>query len=359
MARNTEAIISTNALRANVERVRAYTSQQKIMAVIKANAYGHGSVNVATTIEPQVDAFAVCCLEEGLELRESGIKKPIILLEGFFQAEELPTILKNRLQVVIHSAFQLHVLQQAKLSRQLDVWLKVDSGMHRLGFNLKDVHQVWQMLQELPKIAKPIRLMTHLACADNLQDESTPLQIHRFTKVAKDWETERSVANSAGIIGWPQSHGDWVRPGIMLYGSSPFPGRTGEEEELSPVMQFQSTLINIRRCRKGDNIGYGATWTCPQAMLVGVIATGYADGYPRHAPTGTPVLVNGKRVPLIGRVSMDMITVDLRGQPNVREGDSVILWGKDLPVEEVAHHAGTISYELLSKVGSRVRRILR
>jgi len=357
MTRPTQAIIDLSALQYNLQRVRTCATQQRIIAVIKADGYGHGAVRVAQALNSKVEAFAVCCLEEAIELREAGIQLPILLLEGFYQIDELPFIIQHNLQIVIHTPTQVTYLLKAQLEQPVSVWLKVDSGMHRLGFTPLEIGETWKRFMQCAHIAKPIRLLSHLSCADDRDSSRTSEQIQRFKAIAKGLETETSLANSAGILGWPQTHRDWVRPGIMLYGASPFIASVAKTEDLQPVMQLQSALISVKQHRQGDAIGYGATWRCPQAMPVGVVAIGYADGYPRHAPAGTPVLVNGRRVPLIGRVSMDMITVDLRSQPNARVGDPVVLWGRNLPVEEIATHAGTIAYELLCHVSRRVRRI--
>lgn len=355
--RPVQAIIDSAALHANLQRIRACAPQQRVLAVVKANGYGHGAVKVAKTLQTEVDAFAVCDLDEAMTLREAGITLPIVLLGGFYHPDELPLISQQNLQVVVHTPFQVEQLLHANLSQPINIWLKVDTGMHRLGFNTRDVGKAWKHLNQSPVIAKPIRWMSHLACADNRQNPDTELQYQQFIAITRGMETELSLASSAGILGWPQTHMQWVRPGLMLYGVSPFMDSVGRNEGLQPVMQLQSALMSVKQCQRGATIGYGATWRCPQAMPVGVVAAGYADGYPRHAPSGTPVLVNGRRVPLVGRVSMDMLMVDLRSQPNARIGDPVVLWGKNLPVEEIATLAGTIAYELLCHVGNRVKRI--
>lgn len=354
MSRPACAIIDTAALRANLQRVSACAPTQRIMAVIKANAYGHGAIQVAKVLEPQVDAFAVACIEEALPLREAGITVPIVLLEGFFHVDELPLIAAHQLQIVVHNATQLEHLFNIQLAKPIQVWLKVDTGMHRLGFAPHEVEAIYGRLQQCPQINPPIRLLSHLACADDRQDQTTLAQTQRFMTLVNALKVEASFANSAGILAWPQTHVDWVRPGIMLYGVSPFTDTTAAAEGLQPVMQLQSVLTNVNYCQPGETVGYGGTWRCPENMPIGVVAIGYADGYPRHAPSGTPVLVNGKRVPLIGRVSMDMITVDLRTQPHAQVGDPVILWGNNLPIEEIAHSAGTIAYELLCNVSKRI-----
>jgi alanine racemase len=353
MSRPTCAIIDTAALLANLQRVSACAPTQRIMAVIKANAYGHGAIPVARVLEPQVDAFAVACIEEALPLREAGITIPIVLLEGFFHVDELPLIAAQQLQIVVHNTTQLEQLLNIRLAKPIKVWLKVDTGMHRLGFALDEIETVYRQLQQCSQIQPPLRLLSHLACADDRQDPTTIVQTQRFMTLVNTLKVEASFANSAGILGWPQTHVDWVRPGIMLYGVSPFTDATATATGLQPVMQLQSVLTSVKYCQSGETVGYGGTWRCPENMPIGVVAIGYADGYPRHAPSGTPVLVNGKRVPLIGRVSMDMITVDLRTQPHAQVGDPVILWGNNLPIEEIAQLAGTIAYELLCNVSKR------
>lgn len=350
MSRPARAIIDLDALRANLQRVHACAPNQRIMGAIKANAYGHGAVKVAKALESQLDAFAVRCFEEAFALRLSGITCPIILLEGFFSADELPAIVEQNLQIVVHTAWQFKILLSVQLSKPISVWLKVDTGMHRLGLAPNDIVLMYRHLKQCTSIADPIRLMSHLACADDRHNDMTVRQSDIFFELVDTLKAESSLANSAGILGWPQTHADWVRPGIMLYGVSPFPDTIAKQSGLQAVMQLESALISIKRIQKGEGIGYGSTWICPKTMLVGIVAIGYADGYPRHAPSGTPVLVNDTYVPLIGRVSMDMIAVDLRSQENAKVGDPVILWGKDLPVEEIARLSGTIAYELLCHV---------
>ncbi|MCK5662178.1 MAG: alanine racemase [Thiotrichaceae bacterium] len=349
MSRPARAIIDLAALCANLQRVHTCAPTQHIMGAIKANAYGHGAVRVAKTLESNIDAFAVRCFEEAFKLRVAGITRPIILLEGFFSPDELPAIIEQDLQIVVHTARQVEVLLNTQLAKPVTVWLKVDTGMHRLGFA---PHEIEPIYRRLKRVAKKIRLMSHLACADDRQDETTVKQTEIFLTLVTTLNLEASLANSAGILGWPQTYVDWVRPGIMLYGVSPFPDIVAKNTGLQPVMQLESTLISIKHLNKGERIGYGATWRCPQDMPIGIVAIGYADGYPRHAPSGTPVLLNDQYVPLVGRVSMDMIAVDLRSQPHAMIDDPVILWGKDLPVEEIATLAGTIAYELLCNVSS-------
>lgn len=324
------------------------------MAIIKANAYGHGTVEVARAL-PDADAFGVACTEEAIALREAGFDRRIVLLEGLFDAADIALINAFRLDVVVHHGSQLELLERGRLGRPLDAWLKVDSGMNRLGFAPGEAAAARARLAAVRGIGS-VRLLTHFACADDLASDFTSTQLQRFSSCAAGLPGERSLANSAAILGWPETHADWVRPGIMLYGASPLLGKGALALDLRPVMTLSTRLIAVNARHRGDPVGYGGDWVCPSDMNVGVAAIGYGDGYPRHAPGGMPVLVNGERVPLAGRVSMDMICLDLSAQPRARVGDEVILWGEGLPVEEVAARAGTISYELFCGVGRRVVR---
>ena len=358
MNRAVHAVIDLAALRHNLKRARTANAGAKQYAVIKADGYGHGLVPVARAMT-EADGFAVASLEEAVLLREAGITPPILLLEGFFQADELPLIQHHQLAIVVHHVAQVDALEALSASgveTPLPVWLKVDTGMHRLGFSVEETPLIWDRLSACAAVVQSPRLMTHLACADDFQHPATLEQLARFNKLLPETDAECSVANSAGILGWMGSHGDIDRPGIMLYGVSPFICETGAKRHLLPVMTLRSELIALNACREGDAVGYGATWHCPEDMPVGVVAIGYGDGYPRHAPAGTPVLVNGVEVPLIGRVSMDMICVDLRKLPNAKVGDAVVLWGEGLPAETVAVAASTIAYDLFCGVAGRVPR---
>lgn len=352
MSRPAKVIISLSALRHNFARIRTLAPDPKIMAIVKADAYGHGIAHIAQSLE-KVDAFGVACLEEARELRQANIKQRINLLEGPYTREELYEISQLGLDIVAHDISQVEMLEQTQVGKSIDVWLKVDTGMHRLGFPPELVHAVITRLQQTNSV-KDIRLMTHLANANDRANAMTADQIQCFHQVAKNEIMERTIANSAGIMGFPDAHADWVRPGIMLYGVSPFSDSQGLQEGLRPVMTLQSQLITVKQLKAGEPVGYGATWCCPEDMSVGVVATGYGDGYPRHAKSGTPVLVNGKRVKLIGRASMDMLTVDLRTQPQAKTGDPVVLWGEGLPVEAIAKQADTIPYEVLCAVHKRL-----
>ena len=352
MSRPAKVAISLSALRHNFSRIRTLAPDSKIMAIVKADAYGHGIAHIAQSLE-RADAFGVACLEEARELRQAKIQQRIILLEGPYAGEELNEISELKLDIVVHDISQVEMLEQTQPNKHIDVWLKIDTGMHRLGFMPDLVNDVISRLQQTNSV-KDMRLMTHLASANDRANPMTSEQIQYFNQVTENQNVEKTIANSAAIMAFPDAHVDWVRPGIMLYGVSPFSDSQGPREGLKPVMTLQSRLITVKQLKAGDAVGYGATWRCPEDMLVGVVAAGYGDGYPRHAKSGTPVLVNGKRVELIGRASMDMLTVDLRSQAQARTGDPVILWGEGLPVEEIANHADTIPYEVLCGVHKRL-----
>lgn len=360
MTRAARAVINLSALKHNLQRARAAAPRSQQFAVIKANGYGHGMVPVARALS-DADGFAVASVEEAIELRNAGVKHPILLLEGFFHNDELEQIQQNNIQVVVHHENQLVELeklfyQNPSSSNSIIAWLKVDTGMHRLGFNSDEVENKYQRLMKCGCVEKPIRFMTHLANADDLKDKKSQQQIELFNNLLVDEEVKRSIANSAGILGWMASYSDVARPGILLYGVSPFLQEVAADRGLLPVMTLHSEIIAVKHCKKGDAVGYGGAWVCPEDMQIGVIGVGYGDGYPRHAETGTPVLVNGDRVPLVGRVSMDMICVDLRDKEDVKPGDEVILWGDGLPAEEIAQSASTIAYDLFCGVTSRVPR---
>lgn len=346
------AYIDCLALRHNLHQVKNFAPSSRIMAMVKANAYGHGLLRVATHLS-MADAFGVATLEEAMILRESGIEKPIVVMGGFINANELKLMAEKQLTAVVHHAKQLLLLQNTPLTSPLSIWLKLDSGMHRLGFLPEEFSAAYAQLSDCSNIKKPIGFFTHLACSDELDNPYTLQQIDTFEKNIL-WPGPRSLACSAAMIAFPQICSDWVRPGIMLYGVSPFKSRIGSSFNLKPVMTLTSRLIAVKQLRKADAVGYGATWVCPKDMPLGVVSIGYGDGYPRQARQGTPVLVNGEYCALVGRVSMDLICIDLSNQPDAAVGDTVILWGKGLPVEKIAFYADTIAYELLCKVTTRV-----
>lgn len=353
MTRPARVVINLDALRHNLSRVRELAPGARIIAIVKADAYGHGITRVARAI-PDVDAFGVACVEEARQLREAGIRQRILLLEGPYAPAELEEIRSLKLEIVVHDLSQVEYLETAAPGEPFVVWLKLDSGMHRLGFLPEHFHEIWQRLHNCPSVAANMHIMSHFAVAGERDNPMTRSQLQCFTSYSRSLKAEKSIANSAGILAFRDSHMDWVRPGLMLYGVSPMNDSTSNEEGLRPVMTLESRLIAVKQLRKDDMVGYGATYSCPEDMPVGVVAAGYGDGYPRHAPSGTPVLINGERACLIGRASMDMLTVDLRGQPGAKVGDPVVLWGEGLPVEEIARHAGTIPYELLCGVHKRL-----
>lgn len=349
MTRPARVTVDLDALRHNLQRVRALAPGRRIMAVIKADAYGHGIERAARALR-DADAFGVACLEEARQLRVAGVRGPVTLLEGPFAAGELLEISRLELEIVVHSPAQLDMLERTALENPVAAWLKVDSGMHRLGFDPAFVPKAWQRLSDCAAVRGPTRLMTHLARAAAPEDSMTAVQLERFAAACDGLPGERSIANSAAILACPASHADWVRPGLMLYGVSPLVGGTGAGHGLKPVMSLRSELISVRHVRAGESVGYGATWTCPEDMPIGVVAAGYGDGFPRHARSGTPILVNGIRCAIIGYASMDMLTVDLRAAPDAGVGSGVELWGPGLPIEEIAAHSGTVAYELLCGV---------
>lgn len=348
------AYIDLEALRHNIETLRGMTPNARVWAMIKANAYGHGLVPVAHALSSFADGFGVARLDEAFLLRAQGVVNPILLLEGFYGVSDLEILVKNNLETAVHSIEQLEALEAASLSRPLKVWLKIDTGMHRLGIRPEHVPDVIARLSACSNVAKPLNFISHFACADALENPLTQEQITLFSQLTKNMDGLKSLAASSACLMWPKSHFDVVRPGITLYGVSPFENKCGADFGLKPVMTMTSNLIAVREAKKGERIGYGATWMAKEDTMLGVVAMGYGDGYPRLAPSGTPVLVNGRRVFLAGRVSMDMLTVDLGKNAKDRVGDDVILWGDKLPVEEVARHIGTIAYELVTNITSRV-----
>lgn len=353
MRRAARAQIDLGALRHNFMRARACAPQSRIAAMVKADAYGHGLVDVASTLTECADALGVACIPEALALRDAGIPGRILVTQGFKHADELREAVRHGLDVVVHEPSQLACLERAALPVLPAIWLKLDTGMHRLGFLPSELPAAHAALMRLNGIAQPPGLLTHFACADEAAHPLTSVQLERFDAATARLPGERSMANSAAVLTLPSAHRDWVRPGIMLYGGSPLAHRSAAELDLHPVMSLRAPLIAINRRPRGESVGYGATFVCPEDMPIGIVAIGYGDGYPRHAENGTPVLLNGRRAALVGRVSMDMLAVDLRGVP-ARVGDEAVLWGvEELPVDEVARRAQTIGYELLCGAGSR------
>lgn len=352
--RPAQAIIDLKALRLNYQ-LASSLSGNKAIAVIKADAYGHGAVECARALEKETSAFAVAFLEEALELREAGILNPILLLEGFFEERELAQIDQYNLWPVIHSHWQITALEKAQLSKPLTIFLKMDSGMHRVGFFPEDTPTAYQKLLATKKVAHTI-LMTHFARADELEIDYTQKQYSAFKEVANQLSLETCVCNSPTLLAWPEIKSHWVRPGIMLYGASPFEHPQHTANQLTPVMTLQSKIISVRTLAQGESIGYGGLYTTNKPSRIGVVAMGYADGYPRHVPNDTPVMVAGEKTRLIGRVSMDMLTVDLTDLPQAELGSDVELWGKNILASDVALHAKTIPYQLFCNIKRVPRR---
>ncbi|UGB36983.1 alanine racemase [Frateuria soli] len=355
MSRTTTATIHLGALRHNLARIKAMAAPARVMAVVKADAYGHGLERVARALDGDAECFAVAALGDGLRLRAAGHRQRIVVLSGPDQPGDIAEMQRLQLDAAIHHEAQLHWLAEARPGRgRLRVWLKIDSGMHRLGFAPERVAGVHARLAAMPGLDPEIGLLSHFSDSEVFDGEQTRAQIARFAEATRGLDGPRSLSNSAAVLGWPQARADWVRTGGLLYGLSVVEGKSGADFGFRPAMTLATRLIAINRTARGESIGYNGTWTCPEDMPVGVAAVGYGDGYPRSAASGTPVLVGDTRVPLIGRVSMDLITLDLRGAPEAKVGDRVVLWGERLPVETVARHAGTISYDLTCGMTRRV-----
>ncbi|MDF1644900.1 MAG: alanine racemase [Pseudomonadales bacterium] len=352
MARSATASIDLTALRHNLQRVREFAPGRKIIAVVKADGYGHGIIEVARSLNT-ADLLGVACIEEAIQLRKAGIEIGILLLEGFFDSSELAQIERYDLETVIHHPLQLDQICEHSFKQPPSIWIKLDTGMHRLGFEPTQFKAVYQQLQQSGN-TRAIRAMTHLACSDETDNPLTPKQHAAFQAATKAFDIDLSIAASAAIIAWPQTHENWVRPGLMLYGVSPFADQIGANHQLQAAMLFQSKIISIKTIQCGESVGYGASWVAQRESKIGVIAVGYGDGYPRHAPSGTPVLIKGNRVKLAGRVSMDMICVDLTDHPEIQFGDTATLWGAELPVEEIARRCNAIPYQLLCGLTQRV-----
>jgi len=350
MPRPIRAAISQGALEHNLLVAKAYAAAAKIWAVIKANAYGHGLERAARGLE-LADGFAVLDFQEAERLRLAGVAKPILMLEGFFKPADIALIHRYGLTPVIHNPEQVEMLRLTALPGEIDVYVKVNSGMNRLGFTVDNLRAAYNAIRMHAQV-RQVTLMTHFADADGASGVAG--QLEWFRDLTKDYEAPRSLANSAALIRFPETRGDWVRPGIMLYGCSPFADRSAESLELKPAMTLTSEIIATQHLQPGERIGYGFGYEAVGEMTIGVVACGYADGYPRHAPIGTPVLVNGKRARIVGRVSMDMICVDISDIPEAYIGTPVTLWGEGLSADEVAAAAGTLSYELLCALAARV-----
>lgn len=350
MSRPACALIDLEALRHNHHLARERHGG-RVLAVLKANAYGHGALRCAQALAPLADGFAVAFLEEALALRAAGITAPILLLEGVFSASELEAVREHRLWTVVHHAEQILMIERsAQPPASLRVWLKLDSGMHRAGFAPQQLRVAHARLLASGKLDRPPVLMSHFARADEPEVEATRRQLEVFASATQGLAGETSLCNSAGLLAWPQAHGDWARPGILLYGADPIADPQCGGHGLRPVMRLQSAVFAVRELAPGEALGYGGSFVAEQPTRVGLVAMGYADGYPRRAPTGTPVAVDGRISRTLGRVSMDMMTVDLSQLPEAGLGSQVELWGPQVDVNQVAQRAGTIAYELLCNV---------
>jgi alanine racemase len=362
--------INTQALRHNIELIKTYAPNQKLLAMIKANAYGQNILLYSKTLEKLVDGFGVARLKEALAVQENGYDGKILLVEGFFDREELLKTLSRRFDTVVHCEEQLALLEEvsreydneqnknfwkrkAKIYFPVDVWLKIDTGMHRLGVHPEDVAKFYDRLKAC-SLVNSINFVSHFSRADDLTCGYTEKQIAAFEQATNPYPNHnRSISASSGILYWKQAHYEWVRPGIIMHGISPH-ATPITDLGFKPVITLSSSLIAVRTHKAGEPVGYGGTWVAEKDTKLGVIAIGYGDGYPRNAPVGTPVLINGRKVPVVGRVSMDMMTVDLGVDSQDKVGDDVILWGEDLLIEEVANKIGVISYELITQLTPRV-----
>ncbi|WP_273860085.1 alanine racemase [Photobacterium sp. GSS17] len=355
MGRAATATINLDAFRHNYRLAKSVAPEQKAIAIVKADAYGHGAVKLAFALENEADAFGVACIEEAIELREAGIKQPILLLEGFFTEDELPVISDNNFWCAVHSLEQIDIIARSQLNQPVNFWLKMDSGMHRLGVSPQDYRLAYDKLRSLPQVNE-IVLMSHFADADAFGSAITAQQISCFEEISRDIDAPVSIANSAAAMEHTSTRREFQRPGLMLYGSSPFEAAQPMAEQLQPVMTLTSEVIAVRELGPGDGVGYGHRFVCDGPTKVGTVAIGYADGYPRHAKDGTPVLVNGQRTRIIGRVSMDMLTVDLTHIDDARVGAKVELWGDNLLAAEVAPYCDTVPYTLFTGITRRVHK---
>ena len=353
MSRSATATIHLDALRGNLARVRLLAEGAKVMAVVKADAYGHGLERCARALGA-ADAFGVASIADGLRLRAAGHRQRIVVLSGPDAASDLAEMRRLRLEAVIHHESQLAMLEAEQGGDPLKVWLKLDTGMHRLGFAPERARELHGRLAALPSVDKAIVLMTHFASSDEFENDLTARQTQCFLDATQGIPGERALSNSAGLLGWPMARGNWVRVGGLLYGLSVAEGKAGADYGFAPAMTLTTRLVAVNRVARGERVGYGATYECPEDMPVGVAAIGYGDGYPRSARSGTPVLVGDAPAAVIGRVSMDLLTLDLRDAPDAKVGDVVTLWGPRLPAEVIAEHANTISYELTCGVTRRV-----
>jgi alanine racemase len=357
MSRPARAIINLSRLKRNFDIAQSLSPNSKTIAVVKANGYGHGLKEVALALDNDADALAVACIDEALEIRAAGVKSPVIILEGFYDKNEVDVAVANNFWLVLSCLESIEHISKMELKGRLTLWLKVETGMHRFGLSYDDFKTAYVKILGCNSINKNIVVMTHFACADELENTMTSDQIIEFKNITSGLNIQFSLANSAALLAWPESHSHWNRPGYMLYGESPLSQEHVNATGIKPVMTLKSAITTIKFIKSGDSVGYGSIWTANRDSKIATVAIGYGDGYPRNARNGTPVLVNGARIPLVGRVSMGVITIDITEQKDIAVGDEVILWGEGLSISEVASHAGTLGYELLAGMPARVPRI--
>ena len=357
MARPSHVKIDLQALRSNYQWACDLAPESKTMAIIKADAYGHGAVACARALDDLAPAFGVACIEEAIQLREAGITKPILLLEGAFTDDEVVTASEQGFWLMVEDPWQVDAIVDTKLSQPVQVWVKMDTGMHRLGLAPFRLPELMGKLEASPNVADGMIMASHFACADELNNDFTRQQIQFFHDHLPSSDMPYSLANSAGILAWPEAHGTWNRAGFMLYGNTPLDGDHASNEGLTPVMSLNSAVISLRQVAVGESVGYGKSWTAERPSTIATVAMGYADGYPRHAGTGTPLLVNQQPASLIGRVSMDMITIDVTDIEGVEVGSPVCFWGAELSANKVAETMGTIGYELMTRMGLRLPKV--
>lgn len=356
MARPTRLVIDPKALLHNLNQIKLKAPGKLIIAMVKANAYGCGIQNVVPILAGNVGGFGVACIEEALNIRSIGVTDPCIVFQGIFSKDEPDLFVNHNLTAVLHTEEQVDWVLERQLSAPLKIWLKVNTGMNRLGFEPEALYKQLARLQNCSWIHRDINLLTHLACAEEVSNPATQQQLDSFNRLDKGAFKQCSIANSAGIIAWPSAHADIIRPGIMLYGVSPFTNGCGLDLNLQPAMRFISALTAIHHIAPHSPVGYGGTWQSDKDAVVGIVAAGYGDGYPRHITAGTPVWINGYQAPIIGHVSMDTLSIDLTNLPPMQIGERVELWGMHIPVEKIALLAKTSPYELICQVGERIRK---
>ena len=355
ISRNTQAVIDLNAIIKNYQYIDNLTGDSNTIAVIKADAYGHDASKVAQALSPHVELFAVGFIDEALTLRNDGVTNPILILEGPFKESDFTIAQNNNFVLMLHSEYQINWLSALEQAFTCDIWVKVDTGMNRLGFAIEQLEQM--ILQLTPQQKSRLVLCSHFSTAEQINSDKPAQQLDKLLALVTKYQCKFSMANSAGILNWPESYGDFTRLGLALYGISPI-ATNPLSKALIPVMTLSANIIAIHKIAIGETVGYGDTWQAKRESIIATVAIGYADGYPRNAKSGTPVFVNKQIAPLAGRVSMDMITIDITDLSNINIGDSVELWGKNINIDTVAHLSDSINYELLTRVSKRVPKVI-